>query len=435
MPINEPDKIITPWATSGLKDTIPQNADPIDGRAGYDQGFPAINLTPRSAGGIPPFGQDFNGIFFDITEAIQFQQSGGSFPYDSVWATSVGGYPIGAIVSRSDNQGFWRNTVADNLTDPETGGAGWQPEGAGSTAITMTSSNVTMTALQASRSIIIITGTLTTNLQLIIPTYVKSWTIQNNTYGSFTITAKTAAGSGVVLSAGSNILFGDGTDIITSNPTVPDATTTVKGIVELATNAETQAGTDTVRAVTPAALASVTATETRAGLIELATDAEVQSGTDSNLAVTPAGLSSRTATQTRTGMAELATSAEAAAGVDDVRIITPLKLRNGLNAAGSAPIYACRAWVKFNGTGTPAINGSGNVSSITDNGTGNYRVNFTTAMPNENYAAPAACPDIPNYAYIVQPNNYQAGSVGVKVRRNGDHVLTDISEISVAIFI
>jgi hypothetical protein len=44
-----------------------------------------------------------------------------------------------------------------------------------------------------------------------------------------------------------------------------------------------------------------------------------------------------------------------------------------------------RAWVNFNGTGTVAIRASGNVTSITDNGTGDYTVNFTTAMPDANY--------------------------------------------------
>lgn len=57
------------------------------------------------------------------------------------------------------------------------------------------------------------------------------------------------------------------------------------------------------------------------------------------------------------------------------------------NASGSAPVYACRAWVNFNGTGTVAIRASGNVSSITDGGTGNYTINFTTAMPDANYAS------------------------------------------------
>jgi hypothetical protein len=53
---------------------------------------------------------------------------------------------------------------------------------------------------------------------------------------------------------------------------------------------------------------------------------------------------------------------------------------------GSAPYYGARAWVNFNGTGTVAIRASGNVSSITDNGTGDYTVNFTTAMPDANYS-------------------------------------------------
>ena len=59
------------------------------------------------------------------------------------------------------------------------------------------------------------------------------------------------------------------------------------------------------------------------------------------------------------------------------------------NASGSAPVYAARAWVNFNGTSTVAIRASGNVSSITDNGTGDYTVNFTTALPDANYAAVA----------------------------------------------
>lgn len=61
------------------------------------------------------------------------------------------------------------------------------------------------------------------------------------------------------------------------------------------------------------------------------------------------------------------------------------KFNSGYGSAATA--YGCRAWVNFNGTGTVAIRASGNVSSITDNGTGDYTVNFTTAMPDTNYAA------------------------------------------------
>lgn len=57
-----------------------------------------------------------------------------------------------------------------------------------------------------------------------------------------------------------------------------------------------------------------------------------------------------------------------------------------LNVTGAAPMYACRAWVNFNGTGTVSIRASGNVSSITDNGSGDYTVNFATAMPDNDYS-------------------------------------------------
>jgi hypothetical protein len=61
-----------------------------------------------------------------------------------------------------------------------------------------------------------------------------------------------------------------------------------------------------------------------------------------------------------------------------------LQFNSGYGSVATA--YGCRAWVNFNGTGTVAIRGSGNVSSITDNGTGDYTINFTNAMPNTNYS-------------------------------------------------
>ena len=60
-----------------------------------------------------------------------------------------------------------------------------------------------------------------------------------------------------------------------------------------------------------------------------------------------------------------------------------MQFNSGFGSVATA--YGCRAWVNFNGTGTVAIRASGNVSSITDNGTGDYTVNFTTAMPDANY--------------------------------------------------
>lgn len=56
-----------------------------------------------------------------------------------------------------------------------------------------------------------------------------------------------------------------------------------------------------------------------------------------------------------------------------------------LTTSGSAPIFAARAWVNFNAV-ADNINSSGNVSSITDEGTGAYQINFTTALPDANYS-------------------------------------------------
>lgn len=77
-------------------------------------------------------------------------------------------------------------------------------------------------------------------------------------------------------------------------------------------------------------------------------------------------------------------------------------------ASGNAPSYSARAWVNFNGTGTVAIRASGNVSSITDNGTGDYTVNFTTAMPDVNYASIVSTGD-PAVVSVIGINTTGAG--------------------------
>jgi len=94
----------------------------------------------------------------------------------------------------------------------------------------------------------------------------------------------------------------------------------------------------------------------------------------------------------------IASTAEAEAGTNNTNFITPLRMREGFNASGTAPVYACRAWVNFNGTGTVAIRASGNVSSITDNGSGDYTVNFATAMPDANYAVNCTSQTVTNVA-------------------------------------
>jgi len=105
--------------------------------------------------------------------------------------------------------------------------------------------------------------------------------------------------------------------------------------------------------------------------------------------------------------------------------------------SGDAPAYAARAWVSFNGTGTVAIRGSGNVTSITDSGTGDYTVNFTTAMPDANYCTNVTgTHDSGSYvAWGTVANDQPPTTTNVNVDfLNTAGALTDISFAQVSIF-
>jgi hypothetical protein len=74
-------------------------------------------------------------------------------------------------------------------------------------------------------------------------------------------------------------------------------------------------------------------------------------------------------------------------GTERMRIDSSGNLRFNSGFGSVETAYGCRAWCNLNGTGTIAIRGSGNISSVTDIGTGNYQYNLTNAMPDANYSA------------------------------------------------
>jgi len=115
--------------------------------------------------------------------------------------------------------------------------------------------------------------------------------------------------------------------------------------------------------------ASIESVESKASKASVASKAPIESP---QLTGTPRAPTAGAATNTT----QLATTAYTRNAIPDV-----------LNASGSAPMYAARAWVNFSGTGTVSIRAGGNVSSVTDNGTGEYTVNFATAMQDKNYSA------------------------------------------------
>lgn len=97
----------------------------------------------------------------------------------------------------------------------------------------------------------------------------------------------------------------------------------------------------------------------------------------------------------------------------------------------------CRAWVNFNGTGTVAIRASFNVASITDNGTGDYTVNFTTAMPDANYCALIIAEDPPsgtNIMSVGQVVSKGLNSVRFETQASHNYVNYDLPNCNVAIF-
>jgi hypothetical protein len=214
-----PARIPLPFANSGTKNTIP-TASQIGitaGAASLTDGFPPLTFTPLASGGVPPAGADFNGILNAITAVQQWQSAGGSFTFNSAFSTSIGGYPKGATLISTSGDTNWLSTVDNNTTDPDsTGSAGWVSLDAyGIGAVTgLTNANVTLTPAQWGKGAITLAGTLTGNVQIIFPTALQQWRVINNTSGAFTVTCKTASGTGAVIAQGSqDTLYGDGTNL------------------------------------------------------------------------------------------------------------------------------------------------------------------------------------------------------------------------------
>jgi len=112
-------------------------------------------------------------------------------------------------------------------------------------------------------------------------------------------------------------------------------------------------------------------------------------------------------------------------------------IKTALNASGDAPIFACRAWVNFNGTGTVAIRASGNVSSITDNGTGNYTLNFTTALPDANFSVVSTASNLldgSGFNTSVAAYPVSTSTASVKTVTSTTAALFDAVWISAAVF-
>ena len=228
----------------------------------------------------------------------------------------------------------------------------------------------------------------------------------------------------------------------TGTPSLPTGTT---GVTQSAGNNTTALATTafTTAAITAAITAERTATATltnKSLTSPTLTSPTLTSPTLTGTPVAPTAAVNNNTTQVATTafvVAQIAddaptktgTGASGTWGIDITGSAVKLS-----TASGSAPSYSARAWANFNGTGTVAIRASGNVSSITDNGTGDYTVNFSTAMSDANYSVTAAAGSLGNRGFIrvILANQTTSGSNIVFTDTSGGEF--DQAYLSVAIF-
>jgi hypothetical protein len=151
---------------------------------------------------------------------------------------------------------------------------------------------------------------------------------------------------------------------------------------------------------------------------------------------------------TTSGSAEMVIRTKDSGGTFNNRLILrnngDLAFNSGYGSVATA--YGCRAWVNFNGQGTPAIRASGNVSSLTDNGDGDYTVNFTTAMSDANYSVNLSSSREPStgggaFCQNIATNNVTGGAVAptssairVSINRGSGLGPADVAFICVSVF-
>ena len=379
----QPTRLIsTPFAQEGEKTEIQNVTGEFDNSATYQLGFPPLTMQSIRLGGKPPKGTDFNGILFDITENISFLCKGGRYQYNAGLSTLMGGYPEGSNLLLDDNVTEVVSTINSNQNNPNTDMTGWTFKPNRTTAeYVLDASGETQQQVNYSGG---------------AKWYSRVGGYQEN--------------ERVVLTNG---------DIVKSavNGNTNDPNVNMTGWV--------------YSSLTPSKNLNDVLNK---GAARANLDVYSKSETNS-IAGTPE------ATELVAGKAKIATTAISQAGVNDTDFLTPKKLRNALNASGDAPVYACRAWVNFNGTGVVSVIASGNVSSVTDNGVGDYTLNFTTPMPNTNYSISSGSTELDGAPIPVSlrmsgttPLLKSTSAVRVSTRSTYSAALLDINNISVQVF-
>jgi hypothetical protein len=241
---------------------------------------------------------------------------------------------------------------------------------------------------------------------------------------------------GEILSGNKYRIVHDGTNFILTNPSPIAASATVSGIVELATNAEANTGTDTARAVTPANLGQIISgataeTAPATGDSVFLYDASAAANrkmTLENVLNVVNGLTEDTSPANSSDfLLSYDTSASGVKKVKPSNLFTAAAASQAqMESASATDVYAtpgrtqyhpgvAKAWVVFTSGATPSISASHNVSGVVRNGTGDYTISFTTAFSSATYVCVALIYDTVVRSLLVQPYAQATGSASVAV--------------------
>ncbi|HHH5948054.1 gp53-like domain-containing protein [Escherichia coli] len=123
---DSPKKQPKPFGVNGQRGVILPTTPAGDNSASYELGFPPITMILKSAGGLPPKGQDMNQILYELSALGRWSSSGALNTFDSEFASEISGYPSGAMLISNDGERIFINTTEGNLSDPNSNGAGWK---------------------------------------------------------------------------------------------------------------------------------------------------------------------------------------------------------------------------------------------------------------------------------------------------------------------
>ncbi|MEQ4894860.1 hypothetical protein ABN134_26010, partial [Escherichia coli] len=120
-----PKKQTKPFGTNGQRGEILPTTPSGDNTASYDLGFPPITMILKSAGGLPPKGQDMNQILFELSSLCRWFSAGAINSFDSDFAIGINGYPKYALIVSDDGSALYLNTVDGNTNNPNSVSDGW----------------------------------------------------------------------------------------------------------------------------------------------------------------------------------------------------------------------------------------------------------------------------------------------------------------------